>query len=56
MDRKDAKTKGRHIKEANKEKKSAEGNLLNYPYFHHSILFLHINIEQSGKNLVLNTL
>ena len=28
----------------NKEKKSARGNLLNYPYFHHSILFLHINI------------
>ena len=44
MDRKDAETKGRHIKEANKEKKSAGGNLLNYPYFHPSILFLHINI------------
>ena len=26
----------------NKEKKSARGNLLNYPSFHHSILFLHI--------------
>ena len=44
MDRKDAEAKGRHIKEANKEKKSAGGNLLNYLYFHHSILFLHINI------------
>ena len=43
MDRKDEETKGRRIKEANKEKKSAGGNLL-YPYFHHSILFLHINI------------
>ena len=27
MDRKDEETKGRHIKEANKEKKSAGGNL-----------------------------
>ena len=44
MDRKDAEANGRHIKEANKEKKSVGGNLLNYPYFHHSILFLHINI------------
>ena len=42
MDRKDVETKGRHIKEANKEKKSVGGNLLNYPYFHHSILFLQI--------------
>ena len=40
MDRKDAETKGRHIK----EKKSVGGNFLNYPYFHNSILFLHINI------------
>ena len=39
MDRKDAETKGRHIKEANKEKKSAGGNLLNYPYFHHLFYF-----------------
>ena len=44
MDRKDEETKGRHIKEVNKEKKSAGGNLLNYHFFHHSILFLHINI------------
>ena len=44
MDRKDEEIKGRHIKEANKEKKSAQGNLLNYPNFHHSILFLQINI------------
>ena len=44
MDRKVAEAKGRHIKEANKEKKSAGSNLLNYLYFHHSILFLHINI------------
>ena len=44
MDRKDVETKGRHIKEANKEKKSAGGNFLNYPYFHNSISFLHINI------------
>ena len=44
MDRKDEETKGRHIKEANKEKKSARGNLLNYLYFYHSILFLYINI------------
>ena len=44
MDRKDAETKGRHMKEVNKEKKSAGCNFLNYPYFHNSILFLHINI------------
>ena len=44
MGKKDAETKGSHIKEANKEKKSAGVNLLNYPYFHHSLLFLHINI------------
>ena len=44
MDRKDVETKGKHIKEANKEKQNARGNLLNYPYFHHSILFLHINM------------
>ena len=44
MNRKDAETKERHIKEANKEKKSVGGNLLNYPHFYHSILFLHINI------------
>ena len=44
MGRKDAETKERHIKEANKEKKSAGDNLLNYPNFHHSILFLQINI------------
>ena len=44
MDRKDTKTKGRHIRDANKEKNNARDNLLNYPYFHHSILFLHINI------------
>ena len=39
MDRKDTETKGRQIKEANKEKKSAGGNLLNYPYFHHLFYF-----------------
>jgi len=44
MDREDVETKRRHIKEANKEKKNARGNLINYPYFHHSIIFLHINI------------